>query len=70
MQKIGCGLIGAGILALAIWLGIRFLSDPEAGTFVKLAIAAIVTGVLMLLGTVLRDRIRASRNDEFKGVQR
>lgn len=70
MQKIGYGLIGAGILALAIWLGIQFLSDPEVGTFVKVTIVAIVTGVLMLLGTVLRDRIRTSRNDKFKGVQR
>ncbi len=70
MQKIGYGLIGVGILALAIWAGVQFLSDPEVGTFVKVTIAAIVTGVLVLLGTVLRDRIRASRNDKLKGVQR
>ena len=70
MQKIGYGLIGAGILALAIWLGIQFLSDPEVGTFVKVTVTAIVTGVLVLLGTVLRDRVRASRNDKSKGVQR
>lgn len=70
MQKIGYGLIGAGILALAIWLGIQFLSDPEVGTLVKVTVTAIVTGVLVLLGTVLRDRVRASRNDKFKGVQR
>ena len=70
MQKIGYALIGLGVFALAIWLGIEFLSDPEISTFIKIAVTAVAAGVLILIGVVLRDRIRTSKIDRFKGVQR
>ena len=70
MQKIGYALIGLGVFALAIWLGFEFLSDPKISTFIKISLTAVAVGVLILIGVVLKDRLRASKNDRFKGVQR
>ncbi|HHE41506.1 MAG TPA: hypothetical protein ENL12_02540 [Dehalococcoidia bacterium] len=70
MQRVGYIFIGLGALTLAIWLGIEFLCDPGVSMFVKVAVSAVVLGTLILLGAVLRDRIRASKNDRFKGVER
>jgi len=70
MQRVGYIFIGLGALTLAIWLGIEFLRDPGVSMFVKVAVSAVVLGTLILLGAVLRDRIRASKNDRFKGVER
>lgn len=70
MQRLGYILIGLGALALTIWLGAQFLRDPDVSAFVKIAVSAVGVGVLVLLAAVLRDRVRASRNDKFKGVER
>jgi hypothetical protein len=70
MQKVGYILVGAGIVAIAAWVGRQLFIDPEIAAVIKVAIAVVVLGLLVLLGVVLRDRVRASRNDRFKGVER
>ena len=70
MQKVGYILVGAGIVAIAVWVGRQLFLDPEIAAVIKVAIAVVVLGLLVLLGVVLRDRVRASRNDRFKGVER
>ena len=71
MQKIGFGLIilgVVGILGLIIW-GIAEESG-EAPIFIWLIIGAIVLGVLVLLAAAIRDRIKQSKTEDFKEVDK
>ncbi len=70
MNKVAYALIGIGILVLAIWGAKEFLTDPGVDLLIRIAVAAVGLGLIILIGVVLRDRIRASKNDRFKGVQR
>jgi hypothetical protein len=70
MNKVAYALIGIGVLVLAIWGAKEFLTDPGVDLLIRIAVAAVGLGLIILIGVVLRDRIRASKNDRFKGVQR
>lgn len=70
MNKVAYALIGIGVLALVTWGAREFLTDPGVHLLIRIAVAAVGLGLLILIGVVIRDRIRASRTDKFKGVQR
>jgi len=70
MHKLAYTLIGIGALVLVIWGVKEFLTDPGVDLLIRIAVAAVGLGLLILIGVVVRDRIRASKNDKFKGVQR
>jgi hypothetical protein len=70
MQKLAYALMGVGALALIIWGVKDFMTDATVDPLIRIAVAAVGLGVLLLIGVVIRDRVRASRNDKFKGVQR
>lgn len=70
MHKLAYVLIGIGALVLVIWGVKEFLTDPGVDLLIRIAVAAVGLGLLILIGMVARDRIRASKNDKFKGVQR
>ena len=70
MHKIGYVLIGIGVVVLAIWGAKEFLTDPEVDPLIRAAVAAVCIGLVVLLAAVTRYRIRASKSDRFKGVQR
>ncbi len=70
MQKIAYVLIGVGAVVLVVWGVKEFLADPTVDPLIRIAIGAVGLGLLLLLAIVIRDRVRASRNDRFKGVQR
>jgi hypothetical protein len=44
------------------------LSSKETGIPVKIALAGIVLGFVVLLGITIVDRITESKNDRYKGV--
>lgn len=74
MQKLGFGLIGAGvigIIGLVIW-GIFETSSELAGVplYVWLIIGAIILGVLVLLAAAIRDRIQQAKTEDFKEVDK
>jgi len=70
MHKIGYALIGIGVVVLAIWGAKEFLTDPEIDPLIRAAVAVLGIGLAVLLAAVTRDRIKSSRSDKFKGVQR
>jgi hypothetical protein len=70
MHKIGYALVGIGVAVLAIWGAKEFLTDPEVDPLIRAAIAALCIGLVVLLVAVTRDRIKASKTDRFKGVER
>ena len=70
MQKLAYAWMGMGAVALII-LGIKeFFTDPEVDLLILIAVGAVGLGLLVLLGVVLRDRRRSSKDDRFKGVER
>ena len=70
MQKLAYALIGIGAVALVAWGVKEFMSDPTVDPLIRIAVAAVGLGILLLIGIVIRDRRRASKDDKFKGVQR
>ncbi len=70
MSKIAYALIGIGAVVLVAWGVKEFLTDPTVDILIRIAVAAVALGLLILIVVVLRDRIRASKSDKFKGVQR
>jgi len=70
MQKLAYALIGIGALVLVVWGIKEFFIDPEVDLLIRIAVGAVGLGLLVLLGVVLKDRLRSSKNDRFKGVDR
>jgi len=73
MRKIGGALLGIGLGILIGW-GFYWLFDlafPELHTAVKIGISAVVIGLTLLLASLLRERIKTSKEDrnKFKGVE-
>ena len=70
MHKLAYALIGLGLLALVAWGIKEFMTDPTVDILIRIAVACAGLGFLLLVGIVIRDRVRTSKNDKFKGVQR
>ncbi len=70
MHKLAYGLIGLGLLTLVAWGVKEFMTDSTVDILIRIAVACAGLGLLLLVGIVIRDRVRASKNDKFKGVQR
>ena len=66
----GWGLI---VIGAVIWVAygiFLFVTDPSTGSMTKLLIALPVVGVLMLLVSVIRERMIVSRTERYKEVER
>ncbi len=70
MQKLAYALIGTGAVVLVVWAVKEFFTDPEVDLLIRIAVGAVGLGLLVLLGAVLRDRRRSSKDDRFKEVER
>lgn len=74
MQKTGGILLGIGLGILAGWGLYRFFryALPALSLPVKIAIAAIAMGLIILLASLARERHRASKEEKskFKGVEK
>jgi anti-sigma factor RsiW len=60
------------LVGLAVWVGYAvyaFVTGPEA-LWEKLAVSAVVVGLLMLLVSVAVERLADLRNDPYKEIQR
>jgi Ni/Fe-hydrogenase subunit HybB-like protein len=69
-QKASWGLIAVGTLVLAAWGLWEFLKADEIPLFVRAASGAIGVGLVVMIGIVLKDRLKQARTDEFKEVER
>lgn len=63
-------LVVGGYLALMIYGFVMFLLDDGADLFGRIAFGAIVAGFLMLVGSLLIERIRTYRVDPYKEIER
>jgi len=69
MQKIAFLLIGIGALIGAGYYVYWFFSSSDIDLLFRVGVGAIGIGVLILLGVVIQQRIKASKDEDFKGVK-
>ena len=69
-QNISFALIGLGLLVLIGWMVQGFFTASEIPLLIRIAVGAIGTGGLILIGVVVRDRLKKPNRDEFKEVER
>lgn len=74
MQTVGLGLLLlglAGLLGVGVYYALEALfASNEIPLAIRLSIAAVVAGFLVLVASVIRDRIRESKNERFEEVDR
>ncbi len=66
----GWGLVVIGALIWVAYGIFLFITDPTTGNMTKLLIALPVVGVMMLLISVIRERINVSKTERYKEVER
>lgn len=63
-------LIGIGVLVLIGWVAESFFMAGEIPLAVRIAVGIIATGVLVLIGIAIKDRLTRAKTDKFKEVNR
>ena len=69
IQKIGFSLVAIGVLALVGWSVQGFFLESEIPLFIRISVGAIGAGLLLLLGSVVQDRLAAAKTEDFTEVQ-
>ncbi len=69
-QNVAFILIGIGVLALIGWALQAFFTASEIHILIRIAAGAVGAGVLILIGIVIKDRLRKARTEDFKEVER
>jgi anti-sigma factor RsiW len=59
----------AGLIVLMGYAAFEFMRDDTVDAIVKTSVAAIVLGLLLLLMSVLRQRLIAAKSDKYRDVQ-
>jgi len=63
-------LIGLGILALIGWAVEGFFTASEIPLLLRIAVGVIGTGVLILIGIAIKDRLKKAQKEDFKEVEK
>ena len=66
---LGWSLIGAGVLSLYGYGVYQFMTDTAEPIWVRLTLAGIGLGFLILFLHVLRQRLIARKTDRYKDIQ-
>ena len=69
IQNLAFVLIGGGILALIGYGLYSFFDAADIHLGFKIAIAAIVVGTFILLAVAVWQRIKSSKDEDFKEVK-
>ncbi len=68
-QKLGLALVGIGALALVGWSVSGFFAAADIPLVVRISMGVIGVGVVVLIASVIRDRMSAAKTEDFKGVK-
>lgn len=63
-------LIGLGVLALIGWSVKVFFLAADIPLLIRIAVGAIGVGVLVLIGVVIKDRLKKAKIEDFKEVEK
>jgi predicted anti-sigma-YlaC factor YlaD len=66
----GWGLVVIGVLIWVAYGVYLFITDPGTDSLTKLLVAVPVVGVLMLLVSVIRERVSVAKTERYKEVER
>ncbi len=69
-QNIAFILIGLGILVLIGWGVQGFFMDSEIHILLRIAVGAIVVGVLVLIGVAIKDRLAKAKTERFEEAEK
>ena len=70
MRNSGLFLVAAGYVALLVYALMEMLKSNGEPVFPKITFAAIVIGFVILLFTVIRERLHTYKTDPYKEVKR
>ncbi len=68
-QNIAFFLIGISILSLIGWGTWGFFTADEIPLLIRIAAGTIGTGVLILIGVAIKERVCRSRTEDYKEVE-
>ena len=69
-RNAGLVLVLAGYVVLILYGVYEFLADKEEAFIPKVAAAALLVGLLYLLFSVIRERLRTYKVDPYKEIER
>ena len=70
MQNIAFILIGIGLLALVGWALQAFFTASEIHILIRIAVGAVGTGALILIGIAIKDRLTKAKKEDFKEIEK
>ncbi len=69
-RNAGLFLVLAGWLAVVVYGLYEAFTSPEEAFFPKTMLAVVVAGFVILLGSVIRERIKTYKTDAYKEIER
>ncbi|HEY9031137.1 MAG TPA: zf-HC2 domain-containing protein [Kangiella sp.] len=69
MAIIGWFILIIGFAGFMVWQLFTFYTEPSVPVWLKVGVFLIEAGVLLLLGSVLRQRMIALKTDKYKNVK-
>jgi len=70
MQNVLFIIIGLAVLALIGWVARGFFTAAEISIFVRVVVGIAAVGGVVLLGIVIKDRIKQAKEENFNGVEK
>jgi hypothetical protein len=62
--------VGLAILVLIGWMAKAFFLAAEISIFLRILVGVVIIGGLILLGIVIKDKLKQDKKDNFKGVDK
>jgi hypothetical protein len=62
--------VGLAILVLIGWMAKAFFLAAEISIFLRILVGVVIVGGLILLGIVIKDKLKQDKKDNFKGVDK
>ncbi len=69
-QNVALILMGLGVLALIGWSVEAFFMSSEIPLVVRIAVGLVGSGILILIGLAIKDRMSKAKTENFKGVEK
>jgi hypothetical protein len=74
MRILGYALAILGAAALVLYGGyyfvVDFVLDPDVSVIVRVAVTGIVVGGALVVGSLIRERIRDQKQESFREVEK
>ena len=70
MQNLLFIVIGLGVLAVIGFVARGFFTTDEIALWIRVVVGVVAVAGVGLLAMVIRDRIRQSKDEDFKGVDK